>query len=98
MPALTRDTITIDAFEDRMRLRRRMFSRSGVSVAALHAASDLGDTARQTVETCLACTAEEACGRWLDAGPAYTDIPQFCPNKPLVESLRDDARCTLDDP
>jgi hypothetical protein len=97
MPALTRDTLTINAFEDRMRLRCRMFSRNGVSLAALHATGDLADTARRTVETCLACTSDDACGRWVEAGPAHTGIPQFCHNMTLIEALRNDARIRLED-
>lgn len=92
MPALTLDTLTIDSFERRMRLRRSLFSRNGVSLAALHAKGDLVDTARRTVETCLACTAEDACGRWPDAAPGHTGIPQFCSNGPLIEALGNDER------
>lgn len=88
MPTLNSDTLTIEAFEERMRLRRRMFARGGVSVAALHATQDLNIDARYSVETCVACNADERCERWLDSSPEVGKMPNFCPNRHLIEDLK----------
>lgn len=96
MSALTTDSLTIEAFEARMLLRRRMFARCGVSVAALHATRDLDDVARRTVETCLACAADKACAGWLDAAPSHTGAPVFCSNRRLIASLCNDSRFVAD--
>lgn len=88
MPTLNSDTLTIEAFEERMRLRRRMFAKSGVSVAALHAAQDLESVARHSVETCVSCNAEESCGFWLDKVSDGVKTPGFCPNRCLIEDLQ----------
>jgi hypothetical protein len=61
--------ISIETFEERMRVRRRMFAKSGVSVAALNAAQDLKSVARYRVENCVSCNADETCGHWLDKVP-----------------------------
>jgi len=87
MPALTPDNLTIETFESRMSLRRRMFGRSGVSVAALSAARDLAPVVRESVETCLACDASESCAAWLDSASAQTGVPAFCPNGRLILRL-----------
>lgn len=87
MPTLTPDNLTIETFESRMALRRRMFRRSGVSVAALSAARDLAPVVRESVETCLACYASERCAVWLDEASAQTGVPAFCANRQLVTKL-----------
>lgn len=92
MPTLDRDTLTIEAFEKRMRLRRRMFAKSGVSLAALHAAQDLESVARHSVETCVSCNADVTCGRWLDTTPDGGKPPGFCPNHRLIEDLQKEER------
>jgi hypothetical protein len=89
---LDSDTLTIEAFEKRMRLRRRMFAKSGVSLAALHAAQDLESVARHSVETCVSCNADETCGRWLDKTADGGKPPGFCPNHRLIEDLRKEER------
>ncbi|SIT02196.1 hypothetical protein SAMN05421759_11087 [Roseivivax lentus] len=95
MPALSPDTLTIDAFEERMRLRRRMFAQCGVSVAALHAAQDLDAAARRSVETCVSCDADGSCAAWLGAGQRGETPPRFCPNRDLIASLRADGRADM---
>jgi len=92
MPALTSETLTVESFEERMRLRRRMFARCGVSIAALHAAHDLDAAARHSVETCLGCTADADCARWLDAMGGRPGAPAFCPNGSLIATLQADRR------
>jgi hypothetical protein len=87
MPALTPDNLTIETFESRMSLRRRMFGRSGVSVAALSATRDLAPVVRESVDTCLACDASERCAVWLDEASAHKGVPAFCANRQLITKL-----------
>jgi len=87
MPALTPDNLTIETFESRMALRRRMFGRSGVSVAALSASRDLAAVVRESVHTCLACEASESCAAWLDSAPTRKGVPAFCANRQLIRKL-----------
>ncbi|WP_431298712.1 DUF6455 family protein [Tabrizicola sp. BL-A-41-H6] len=42
----------------------------------------------QIIERCAACTAGEACDRWLATSGQADRMPEFCPNKPEIESLR----------
>jgi len=92
MPALSSETLTIESFEDRMRLRRRMFARCGVSVAALHAARDLDAVAKRSVETCLGCAADADCARWLDGATMRDGAPAFCANQSLIAALQTGKR------
>lgn len=92
MPALTSKTLTIEAFEGRMRLRRRMFASCGVRIAALHAAHDPDAIARHSVESCLGCAADVDCARWLDATGARSSTPAFCANRSLIARLQSDRR------
>ncbi|MEI4234866.1 DUF6455 family protein [Roseovarius sp. D22-M7] len=87
MPALTPDNLTIETFEARMSLRRRMFGRSGVSVAALSASRDLAPFVRESVHTCLACESSEICAAWLDSASTHTGVPAFCANRQLIRKL-----------
>src|SRR6056297_1121852 len=87
MPALTPANMTIEICETRMALRRRMFGRSGVSVAAPSAARDLALVVRESVETCLACDASERCAVWLDGASAKTGVQAFCPNRQLIRQF-----------
>ena len=96
MPALSSKNLTLEAFEARMRLRRRMFARSGVSVAALHAAHDLDAVARRSVETCIGCASDADCARWLDVTGTRESPPSFCPNRPLITTLQNDRRMQAD--
>lgn len=96
MPVLTSDSLTLEAFESRMRLRRGMFARCGVSVAALHAAHDLDAVARRSVETCIGCDADADCAQWLDATGAQNSAPAFCPNRSLIAMLQNDRRLQND--
>jgi len=96
MPALTSETLTVESFEERMRLRRGMFARCGVSIAALHAAHDLDAVARRSVETCLGCTADADCARWLNETNARYRAPAFCANRSLLAALQTDRRLHTD--
>lgn len=96
MPALTSETLTVESFEERMRLRRGMFARCGVSVAALHAAHNLDAVARHSVETCIGCASDADCARWLDGAEARESLPGFCANRPLITALRADRRLLAD--
>ena len=96
MPALTSENLTIEAFEARMLLRRRMFARCGVSIAALNSVRGLEEVARQSVETCIACGAESRCEAWLEVARGQDGTPVFCPNRPLITTLQDDPRVRAD--
>jgi len=61
-------------------------------LAALHAAHDLDAAARHSVETCLGCTADADCARWLDAMGGRPGEPAFCPNGSLIATLQADRR------
>ncbi|MDP3264329.1 MAG: DUF6455 family protein [Tabrizicola sp.] len=40
------------------------------------------------IDRCAACTEGDACDRWLATSGRANQMPEFCPNKPEIESLR----------
>lgn len=89
-PALSSDHLNIETFEGRMRFRRRMVARYGVSVAALHAAADLALIAQESVKAWTDKAFDNTCVAWLKTSPASAAPPSFCGKVELVLSLRHD--------
>ncbi len=47
-----------------------------------------GEAFAEARTRCLTCINANECLSWLDADPARTEVPAFCPNLPLFEACR----------
>ncbi|MEO0938069.1 MAG: DUF6455 family protein [Pseudomonadota bacterium] len=79
---------TIEAFEARMALRRKMFRRTGVQMPRSNGTPDQENLIKQSVVRCVACQAADACAVWLDAAHPDAAPPAFCPNADMLQDLK----------
>ena len=76
----------IGAFEERMALRRRMMSVTGVRLPK-ETSQSLENVTRESVIRCFECKSGDYCAVWLEAVDPGVSPPDFCPNAALNRQL-----------
>lgn len=78
----------VDAFEDRMALRKTMLQVTGVRLGKMRSApQDLEDSIRVSIITCYECQSGENCRAWLAIATQGMSAPEFCPNQDTIKHL-----------
>lgn len=82
--ALQFSEMTIEKFEDRMRLRRRMLQATGAALGEGSAWPTTQKDIRASVQNCCACDSEADCQAWLARHPVADEPPSFCKNHDAI--------------
>ncbi|KIN77797.1 DUF6455 family protein [Sulfitobacter mediterraneus] len=82
--ALQFSEMTIEKFEDRMRLRRRMLQSTGAALGEGSAWPTTQKDIRASVQNCCACDSEADCQAWLARHPVADEPPNFCKNHDAI--------------
>jgi len=82
---------TIGAFEERMALRRKMLSVTGVKLPERRIPQDVEDEIRDSVINCYECKSGDTCESWLATVADGVPPPKFCPNRDLILRLKADG-------
>lgn len=82
--ALQFSEMTIERFEDRMRLRRRMLQSTGAALGEGSAWPTTEQDIRASVQNCCACESELDCKAWLARHPIADAPPTFCQNHDTI--------------
>lgn len=79
---------TIGAFEERMALRRKMLSLTGVQFPKRRIPKDVEDQIRDSIINCYECESGETCALWQLSAADGTAPPDFCPNHDTILRLK----------
>ena len=79
---------TIEAFEERMALRRRMLRLAGVTLPSRNIPENIEDEIRDSIFKCDDCASGEECAACLAAAKPGTPPAAFCPNRDAILRLK----------
>jgi hypothetical protein len=79
---------TIQAFEERMALRRRMLRLAGVALPGRNIPESIEEEIRESIFKCNDCGSGTECAAWLAAAKPGTPPAAFCPNRDAILRLK----------
>ncbi|WP_339758497.1 DUF6455 family protein [uncultured Sulfitobacter sp.] len=82
---------TIGAFEERMALRRKMLSVTGIMLPKRRIPQDVEDEIRDSIINCYECKSGDTCATWLATAADGVPPPEFCPNRDSILRLKADG-------
>jgi len=82
---------TIGAFEERMGLRRKMLSITGVKLPKRRIPQVVEDEIRDSIINCYECKSGDICAIWLATATDGVPPPEFCPNRDTILRLKADG-------